>query len=306
MTKRLCLLLSLSLLLSCAPSATAPNQANYAGTRSGILPGSKGGILPGSKGSILPGSKGDRNLLPSLELELKLPVDAGFSVAQLAQADLSGWQAELDGLTAARLRVSAQSMQGDELHLSLVLEALEPLADSALHELILYSPAGVVQSAALVPAFSPGQTRLAAPLDSNSLADWLLAREYQRNLGQPLLQIQAATLRSLHESPEAAALAKTLKELYRSSKGKSDPIAATAAETKAGAAKMAGKAPEPGAAPAGKPAAAPSPGPSPGSSSGPSASPGAKPEDVGAPDTAGKPADAGKPEAGLRAKPAGL
>ncbi|MEZ0370151.1 MAG: hypothetical protein ACAI44_13775 [Candidatus Sericytochromatia bacterium] len=173
---------------------------------------------------ILPGSKGDRTRLAELEVQLRLPgLDAAdFAVKALAvPEDLNKWTAEVDGQQVA-LQFKASAEAQGELLLSFVLRDVNG-SETELQEILLRSSDQVLQAAALIPGLRLGQKRLESPLNSESLAVWLIARKYQMHAGKKLQDLSLADLQQLMALPDVKTLAQSLKELYRQSKGKADP-----------------------------------------------------------------------------------
>lgn len=245
------------------------------GSKGAILPGTKGGILPGSKGGILPGTKGERVSLASLELSVQVPISESFSVKQLGTSEIQTWTVSVDGRPAG-LKLLSTRQQGDLQELVFSLSKLDVLVGYPWQEVKFHAD-GVLQSAGLVPAFTVGQERVEQALSSESLATWMLVNDLQTEASQTIQDSDTAWVQALAALPETAELAKTLKEIYRQSRGKSDPLSNPQAEAKLQAAKTKAKEKMPGKPPTAGP---PSP----------------RPERTPKPEPSAKPAQTGKPD----------
>lgn len=220
MLARIYLTAGLSLLSACggAPALQAPHQSAVLGTYDA---------------GILPGSKGDRSHLDSVELELNLPLETAFTLAQLTRQEAENWSIEVDGKRPARVRLSSARPGGDGQLLTFVLEDVSVLTHARVHELVIYSADGVLQTAGLMP-LPANQTRAPEALNSQTLAEWLIARELLN--GKPLQKLAPEVLVQLQTTPEAQTLTQDLKDLYRQSRGKADPRKSAKAEAAARAA----------------------------------------------------------------------
>lgn len=214
--------LSVVMLVSCGGQSTQLPADSPSAVTAGVVTDAP--ILPGSKGDrnhILPGSKGDRSHIASLEVQLRLP-EIGFEIAftTLAEQKPAQWTARVDALPVKTRLIKTRIEGGD----AIIYFALEELNVESLstHELLFVSPEQIVQAAALVPGFQPGQVSISEPVTTQSTAVWLIAEQYQQQKGAKVQDLSSEDIKALNSLPELPDFAQQIRDVYRSSKGKSD------------------------------------------------------------------------------------
>lgn len=214
--------LSVVMLASCGGQSTQLPADSPSAVTAGLVTDAP--ILPGSKGDrnhILPGSKGDRSHIASLEVQLRLP-EIGFETAftTLAEQKPAQWTARIDALPV-KTRLIKTRIEGGDAIIYFALEELD-VERLSTHELLFVSPEQIVQAAALVPEFQPGQVSISEPVTTQSTAVWLIAEQYQQQKGAKVQDLSPEDIKTLTSLPELPDLAQQIRDVYRSSKGKSD------------------------------------------------------------------------------------
>ncbi|MEZ0370352.1 MAG: hypothetical protein ACAI44_14780 [Candidatus Sericytochromatia bacterium] len=185
----------------------------------------------------MPGSKGDLQLKARLEVQVRVPAADAFAVQQLSDEGPAGWSAEVNGVKAGRTRLLGTQRLGEELLLSFGLEEIPLLPDAPYQDLSFYSAAGILQSAGLIPAQDFSQQRLPSPLTGQTLAIWMIARNYAQQQHVAPQGLGPEVLAQLNGLPEVAQLEQALQAFYLEHKGKTDPrkAAEIASEASTGA-----------------------------------------------------------------------
>ncbi|MEZ0372637.1 MAG: hypothetical protein ACAI44_26340, partial [Candidatus Sericytochromatia bacterium] len=178
-----------------------------------------------------------------LEVQVRVQAADVFTVQQLSDEGPADWSAEVNGVKAGRTRLLGTQQLGEELLLSFGLEELTFLPDASFQDLTFYSAAGILQSAGLIPAQDFSQERLPTPLSGQTLAIWMIAREYAQQQHLAPQGLGPEVLGQLGGLPEVTSLEQALQAFYLEHKGKADPRNAEeiASEAGTGAQKLAEK-----------------------------------------------------------------